>query len=156
MSRKDTAFETATAMFDMRGKSGSEQVFNTGFRKGCTPAEYKILESIHGRECVRVLEMTGHALELDGFDEDGKKQFRARTNDEELDRLRVWYGPAAVERVFKDEYPEFPVTFAQARIPVKIPDNVTKISGREKPQEQKNKIADAMKGGQNGQGGNEG
>lgn len=148
MSRNKTAFETVEAEYNMTGRSGTEQVFNSGRRSGVTPAEYKILESIHGRQNMRVIARDGEAMEFDGFDEKGVKQYRPRTEQEEIDRLNAWYGRAVFQKVFRDEYPELPLTFRDARIPVEIPDNVSKIKPRAGRDQQSRDIASAMEQGQ--------
>lgn len=125
-------FETVTAEFSMTGRTGTEQVFNTGTRQNVTPPEYKVLERIHKKANVRVVEKTGPALERAGVDGEGKPKFRPRTADEEIDRLRNWYGEKEVQKVYPNENPDLPYTFAEARIPVKLPDNVRALGGRKK------------------------
>lgn len=118
-------FEIAAVEFQMRGRSGGEQIFNTSGRKGVTPAEFKILEHIHGRDAVRVVAREpGVAVDYAGKTQDGKKDlFNIRNHAEELDRLVSWYGRVIVEKVW-GENPRLPFTFKEARIPTSIPKNV--------------------------------
>lgn len=133
-------FDTATVKFQMIGRSGSEQVFNTVIREGVTPPEYCILEEIHGRTNVSVVEETGAATEHDEFvspskNKKAKQKMRLRTHDEELDRLRSWYGVKLFQNVYAEKYPKLPYTFAEARIHTSIPDNVTEITHRQSQEE---------------------
>lgn len=125
-------FETATVQFAMTGRTGTEQVFHSGQRAGVTPPEFKILQLIHKKENVQIIEVTGPALEFVSFDKKGKETFRPRDEDEEKDRLRSWYG----KTVYDNAYPQdrsLPFTFAEARIPTSIPDNVADIGKRKTP-----------------------
>lgn len=125
-------FETCTASFKMADRKGTEQIFHTGTRHNVTPGEFKILQQIHRAENVQVAELTGIAQEIDGF-EDGKAVMRPRTNAEELDRLRGWYGAGPFEAVFgKAEVIDLPLTFAEARIPTSVPNNVRPITRKKK------------------------
>lgn len=127
------AFETVTVEFSMSGRSGTEQVFNTGRRFGVTPPEFKILEYIHKKQFVKIVEEGELAMESDGEDKKGRPIERYRTHDEELDRLRSWYGAKIVEKVYQNENPDLPYTFEEARIPVTLPDNVRAMQGYKKP-----------------------
>lgn len=148
MNLEEPAFETCSAEFKMRGKTGTEQVFNTSVRKDVTPAEFRILQAIHGKDAVEVMEVTGPALEDDGYEEDGTtKRFRPRTEQEELDRLIAWYGQKEVRRVYREENPELHMTFASARIPVKIPDNVRRIKKQDAAKTSKDNLGAALSQG---------
>lgn len=144
----ENSFETCSVEFQMRGRSGGEQVFNTSRRNGVTPPEFRILEVIHGKDCVKITALTDPASELDIDPDTGKQSGRIRTHDEELDRLRNWYGTAFVAKAFDGQNPQLPYTFKEARIPTKIPDNVAKLAGSGTAEQQRKRLGAAVNGGQ--------
>lgn len=150
------SFETVDVQFTSMGRSGSEQILNTGVRMDVTPPEYMILEEKFGRTNLKIVsEKIGMATEPEDGpytpNVKGKKKKRvARTHEQEIDRLRGWYGQQTFKNVFPEKNPRLPYTFHQARIPVKIPDNVTKITSGKNQAQQSAQLAKAISGQQGG------
>lgn len=142
-------FETVTARINMMAK-GTEMVLNSTTRQGVTPAEFKVMQSIHGKDNVQVIEATDVAMELQGYDVKGKPSYTERTHEEELNRLLTWYGPAAVKKVYEGDQPDLHYTFAEARIHTSVPNNVSNLSDSVKDSdEKKNQIAATLSTGKN-------
>lgn len=143
-------FETCTVHFSMTGRTGTEQVFNTSVRKNVTPAEYLILEDMHGKHNVKFIEQTDPAGEFAGYVQKGKtqvKRYRPRSHDEEVHRLRSWYGERAFQSVFPTKNPHLPYTFSEARIHTSVPDNVRSISEGKTAEAQSEQLASALERG---------
>lgn len=148
-------FETFSVQFNMHGRSGLEFVLNSSTRYDVTAPEYKILERIHGRDFLKVIQGTaGEGLvitERAPIPAQGKKKAadktRPRLQSEELERLRGWYGPKVVSDVYPGEYPELPFSYAEAKIRTKPSRNVVQLSAAhgdaESPEAQK-KLAEAL------------
>lgn len=140
-------FETCSVVFRMTGRGGSEHVLNTGTRKFVTPPEFKILQAIHGAKNVQVQDLTGKAMEHDGFDDQGKELKRIRKHSEEVDRLRSWYGGVMAKvKIWDPENPRLPFTFREAGINTKKKNNVSNLKDID------DKKKSASSGGQQGHG----
>lgn len=122
MGKADGAFETVTAFIALCGKGGGEHVFNTLTRNGVTPAEYVILQILHGKNNVSVVKKG--ELATDKIETSDGRRLRYRSHEDELDRLRDYYGISTFKRAYPHEMPMLPRTFEAAGIQTDRPDNV--------------------------------
>lgn len=149
------AFETCDVEIRMTGRSGSEHVLATTRRRNVTPPEFIVLQEMHGIDNVTFLGMGDDAMEFVGFRDvdDGEggvrqeKAYQPRSESAELDRLRSWYGPRAVDKIYSGRNPRLPLTFAEARIHTTIPDNVREMGKRASRQDVNKKLTGALGGG---------
>lgn len=151
-------FEICSVTIKLMAK-GTEHLLNSTIREGVTPPEFLVLQHIHGEKNIQVIEQTmdkdpkgkrdpvpAHASETEGYNAKGRPILALRNHEQELDRLRNWYGPNAVLGALPGEKPRLPFTFEEARIHLKIPDNVTDLSDHLSTDEQKNKLGAAITG----------
>lgn len=140
------AFETIDVEVRMMGRTGTEQVFNTFERKNVTPPEFMILQELHGPHNIVITSAQKEiAKNQDGIDEKGKKTFRIRSEDEEIDRLRSWYGINVFAAVFPQKSPRLPYTFEAAGIYTSVPDNVTTMSSKRSVSKNTKKLVNTIK-----------
>ena len=133
MSKK--AFETCTVRISSTGRTGSEYILNQIEREKVTPPEFKILVEQFGEDHVVFLKKTGPAKNADGSD---------RSNAEECDRLKDWYGRKLFAAVFGrgKRNPVLDTTFEQAGIHTSKPDNVRQLPKKGKAKKKEEDLED--------------
>ncbi len=148
MSDKVNAFETIDVIVRASGRTGVEYVLNTVDRFGVTPPEYVLLTEIHGEHSVEIVNIGDAAKEKDGFTKKGKQKYRIRTRDDEVTRLRNWYGPSLFGKMFTGKRPQLPYTFDEVGFNIEQPDNVVDIGVNKDQQEEIEKLTEALKAAQ--------
>lgn len=138
-------FETVSVEIRMCEK-GKEDVRHTVMRHNVTPPEFQILTHIHGgAQNLAVAQdiPVGIAMRKAPNGDDVEL-----TDATEKERLLSWYGRGVFEKIFGDpDTAIMPCTFKDARIKVKIPDNVTSIAAKSNKGKQSKKLSEALNEG---------
>ncbi len=155
-------FEICSVRINLMAK-GTEHLLNSTVRENVTPPEFLVLQHIHGEKNIQVIEqtmerdpkgkkdpVTAYACETEGFNAKGRPILAPRNHEQELDRLRNWYGPNSVHGAIPGEKPRLPYTFEEARIPLRIPDNVMDMADHLSDDLKKQQLGAAMQGNAGG------
>lgn len=110
MTRK--VFETATVDLKVRGLHYFQHPV-----EDITPAEFLLLQDLHGTDAVAYLKKGGVAM-LRRNREDGKWEQRPLTPPELREKLTIKYGEARVKSIFPNKLTGLPWTFADIGVGV--------------------------------------